>query len=300
MRILFNNDGYLRSGWRAALFLTAYLLISSFLIIGAVSILSQLQMGGSSRSFLPLTLPFALSAVTAIILGLLFGKYFEGIRAEALGLTVALRSVINTLLGFAVGSFAITTAVIIGLAAGSFTVEQNVSATSSQIWSTLGYTFLIFLVGALSEEALFRGYLLQTFVRDNTIMIGIVFTSLLFALAHNQNPSAGRLSLINTFAAGVWFAAAYLKTRDLWFPLGIHLMWNWLQGPVFGINVSGIAELSPYPLLQTSDLGPEWLTGGAYGIEGGAACTFVIVIFTLILFFTPKWGPTEMVNRLEK
>jgi uncharacterized protein len=131
-------------------------------------------------------------------------------------------------------------------------------------------------------------------------VVGIVFTSLLFALAHNQNPNAGRLALVNTFAAGVWFAAAYLRTRDLWFPLGIHLMWNWLQGPVFGINVSGIAELSPYPLLRTSDLGPEWLTGGAYGIEGGAACTFAIVIFTLILFFTPNWRHTEVTNRPEK
>lgn len=293
MSILLNGEGKLRSGWRATVFLIFYLVISSLLIVGAISVVSQFAMGDSSRSFLPLVIPFSLSAATAIVLSLVFGKYLEGLRAGALGLSLNRRAGTDLLLGGVIGSCAITTGVIIGWAAGSFSLERNFAATANDIASTLGYTFLIFLVGAVSEEVLFRGYLLQTFVREEKAAVGIVFTSLLFALAHGQNPGAGRFSLINTFIAGVWFALAYMKTRNIWFPLGIHLMWNWLQGPIFGINVSGIKELNPHPLLRSTDLGPEWLTGGPYGIEGGAACTAVLIIFILLLYFMPDWRRSE-------
>jgi membrane protease YdiL (CAAX protease family) len=149
---------------------------------------------------------------------------------------------------------------------------------------------VIFAIGALSEETLFRGYLLQTFTRAKLIPVGIGLTSLLFAFAHNNNPGNNPLSWLNTLLAGVWFAAAYLKTRDLWFPLGIHLMWNWLQGPVFGINVSGIAEFSPDPILRATDAGPAWLTGGSYGIEGGVACTIALLISIAALQFGWKFN----------
>ena len=113
----------------------------------------------------------------------------------------------------------------------------------------------------------------------------------MFAFAHNGNPDVNGLALLNTLLAGVWFASAYLKTRDLWFPLGVHFMWNWLQGPVFGINVSGIAEFSPNPILKATDAGPVWLTGGSYGIEGGLACTFAIILSTALIYFLPSPKP---------
>jgi uncharacterized protein len=253
-----------------------------------------MSMGGSSHSFLPLLIPFSLSAAVAIVLGLFFGKYFEGIGSEALGLSARARAGSDLLLGGLVGAVGITSAVLIAWTAGSVTIEPNLSATGVQITATLFYTFVIFLIGALSEEALFRGYLLQTLIRDKHVAVGIIFTSLLFALAHNQNPNTSKLSLFNTFAAGVWFAIAYLKTQNLWFPLGIHLIWNWLQGPVFGISVSGISDLNPHPWLRTTDLGPEWLTGGAYGIEGGLACTGAILSSILIIHFVPDWRRTAL------
>jgi len=111
--------------------------------------------------------------------------------------------------------------------------------------------------------------------------------SLLFAFAHNVNPSVSPLALANTFIAGIWFAAAYLKTRDLWFPFGIHFAWNWLQGPIFGINVSGIGDFSPDPLMRATDAGPAWLTGGAYGIEGGVACTFALMLSLVLIYYLP-------------
>src|SRR4029078_3131049 len=88
-----------------------------------------------------------------------------------------------------------------------------------------------------------------------------------------------------TALAGVWLAIAYLRTRSLWLPLGVHWSWNWALGSVFGLPVCGITIVSQ-PLLRGKDIGPALLTGGSYGIEGGVACTVVLVLSTLFLWRT--------------
>jgi membrane protease YdiL (CAAX protease family) len=184
-------------------------------------------------------------------------------------------------------------ALLMAVTAGGVSLAVNRDSSSAAIWNTLLVTLVVFAVGALSEETLLRGYPLQTLVRSEQIILGVAVTSVLFSLGHLGNPDIGYLSLLNTLLAGVWFAAAYLKTRDLWFPFGMHLMWNWLQGPVFGINVSGIADLSPDPVMRTTDHGPAWLTGGTYGIEGGIACTVAIVLSIGLVWMVPlKAEPT--------
>jgi membrane protease YdiL (CAAX protease family) len=155
---------------------------------------------------------------------------------------------------------------------------------------------IVFTVGALSEETFFRGYTLQTLVRSDQVIAGVCITSFLFLVLHSGNPNVGFLPLFNTFLAGVWLAFAYLKTRDLWFPLGMHFMWNWLQGPVFGINVSGIADFSPDPVFRATDAGPAWLTGGNYGIEGGVACTFAILLSIGLVRLLPMAEPPAVTS----
>ena len=293
LTLFINERGRLRSGWRAVIFLFTFLFLSFILILGAMGGTSLLVNGGSATGYLPLILPFAISAAIALLLGWLFGKIFEGLPYRALGLALTGSSLKNLLVGCGVGSVALVSAIIVAVMSGAMSITVNRSSSTSAITSTLLTTLLIFAVGALSEETLFRGYLLQTFSRAKLIWLGGAFTSLLFAFAHNNNPDVSNLSWLNTLIAGIWLAVAYYKTRDLWFPLGIHLMWNWLQGPIFGINVSGIAEFSPDPLLRATDSGPAWLTGGSYGIEGGLACTFALVVSIGIIHYLPGLKPTE-------
>ena len=155
------------------------------------------------------------------------------------------------------------------------------------ILATLVSSFLIFFIGAAFEETLFRGYILQTLFRSNHIILGILVTSIPFAFAHLGNPNVSKIGIINTILAGIWFGIAYLKTRSLWLVFGIHLGWNWFLGAFYGINVSGLSEITPNPLFKAADYGPVWLTGGEYGIEGGIACTAAIIISTLIIWFLP-------------
>ena len=288
-KLFVNNSGRLRSGWRAAFFLVVFLFVSGLLILAAITAISAMpQFGQSITGFLPLAVPFTLSATVAILLGWQFGKRLDHVPFEALGCTFHHSWLKNLAVGSLVGGVAFCSAVIIAVMAGGITLAANSTSAVSAISTTLITTLLIFAIGAASEETLFRGYLLQTFARDNIAFVGVVFTSLLFAFAHNNNPAANVMSFVNTLLAGAWFAAAYLKTRDLWFPFGVHLVWNWLQGPVFGINVSGIAEFSPDPILRATDLGPAWLTGGSYGIEGGIACTLAILISIGLIYYLPS------------
>ncbi len=247
-------------------------------------------MGKTAASYIPLVLPFAISSILAIVLGWVYGKLFESLPFRVLGISFTGSWLKNLAIGCVIGAVALGSAVIIAVMSGGMSLTLNRISPTSAITTTLLTTLLIFIVGALSEETLFRGYLLQTLVRSRQIYIGFGITALLFATAHNGNPDASSLSWFNTFLAGIWFAAAYMKTRDIWFPLGIHLMWNWLQGPVFGINVSGIAEFSPDPVLRATDVGPAWLTGGGYGIEGGIACTIALAVSIGLVYYLPLPG----------
>ena len=291
--LFLNEHGRIRSGWRAAAFLVSFVFISFFLIFASVTILSQMQFGESATGYLPLIVPFAISTVIAVILGWLFGRLLEGLPFRAIGIAFTNGWFRNLGAGCLIGAVALGSAIIIAVMSGGMSLATNRESSSSAITTTLLTTLLIFAIGAASEETLFRGYLLQTLSRAKIAWVGIAVTSLLFAFAHNNNPGASWLSWLNTLLAGVWFAIAYLKTRDLWFPLGIHLSWNWLQGPFFGINVSGVTEFSPDPVFRATDVGPAWLTGGGYGIEGGLACTFALVVSTALIYYLPSLKPTE-------
>lgn len=285
--LFYGPDGKLRSGWRAVIFLLVFGFPAYFFIAASLVLMSLLPVGTSSTGYLPLILPFAISTVIAVLAGWLCGKYLESLPFSALGASLAGRWFRNLIAGLMMGAVAFASAVIIAVMSGSLTLAFNRESASVAIASTLLSTLVILAVGAASEETLFRGYLLQTFVRSKIAWVGIAVTAFLFAFAHTGNPGVGGIAWLNTFIAGIWFAAAYLKTRDLWFPFGIHLAWNWLQGPIFGINVSGIGEFAPDPLLRATDAGPAWLTGGAYGIEGGVACTLALVLSLVVIRYMP-------------
>jgi membrane protease YdiL (CAAX protease family) len=187
----------------------------------------------------------------------------------------------------------ITAAVLMGVLTGGLSFQFNRTATIGAIVLSLAQSFAVFAAAAAFEEAFFRGYLLQTFARSGLAWPAIVLTSVLFGAVHLQNPDAGIISTANTALAGLWFGCAYLKTRDLWFPFGIHLMWNWFQGSIFGIEVSGIRTISANPLLLENDRGPQILTGSAYGIEAALPATLAILVSIAVIQFSGFIRPNE-------
>jgi len=275
-------DGKLRSGWRFAVFVAAFVILAGVLQVPLFLVFGR---EGTSTTtgfvFQGLSL-----LIPALFVGWICDRVFEKRSFEDLGASFSPGWLKHFAVGLAVG--AATLALAVGIAALfgglSFTPDP---VDWSSIGRTLGLSFIIFTVFAASEEALFRGYPLQTFLHSDLTWFGVLFMAALFAMTHVGNPRSDTLSWINTFVAGVWFAVAYLQTRDLWFPFGMHLMWNWMQGAFFGIEVSGLTDITSAPLLKEIDRGPAWLTGEAYGIKAGVACTAALVVSTLVIFLLP-------------
>jgi membrane protease YdiL (CAAX protease family) len=123
----------------------------------------------------------------------------------------------------------------------------------------------IFIPAAVHEELAFRGYLFQKMrLWNRPAAIGI--TSCVFALLHSNNRGISALAIVNLVLAGVLLALAYERYERLWFPIGIHLTWNVLSGPILGYDVSGFVATAS--VFRTVGAGPAWVTGGAFGIEG--------------------------------
>jgi hypothetical protein len=117
-------------------------------------------------------------------------------------------------------------------------------------------------------------------------------TSAFFGILHLNNPnSPGWLSTVNTMLAGVLLALAYLKTRGLWMPIGIHWAWNFFLGPIFSSPISGTTE---WPMIFRVTLhGSRWQTGGTYGYEASAALTVACALAIFWLWKTKSIRTTQ-------
>lgn len=296
--IFFNPFGRLRSGWRAVAFAVLFVLLAILTNSIWNLLLLLVSTGMTSGDLLSYVGGFSAALAAAILAGGVCLRLLEGLPFRALGASFSDKWLKDFLLGMAGGALSMIFAAFILLAFGGMHFEINENSGSAAVLLTLGATLLIFTAGGAFEEAFFRGYVLQTFTRSGHIAFAVLLTSILFATAHNQNPAASWFSWINTLLAGVWFAAAYLKTRTLWFAFGLHLAWNWVQGALLGIPVSGLQELANAPVLRATDAGPAWLTGGGYGVEGGAACTIALIVSTIVIWFAPFLKPTDRMLEL--
>jgi len=146
------------------------------------------------------------------------------------------------------------------------------------------------LAGAMAEELIFRGYPFQRLVEGLGNVGAIIVLSALFGAVHLHNPHVADnrtvevFAFCNTLLIGIVFAIAYLRTRALWFPWGLHFAWNITMGLIFGIPVSGLTDFSV--LVKARVGGPAWFLGGAYGFEGGMLGTIVIALgLTYVVIF---------------
>jgi membrane protease YdiL (CAAX protease family) len=285
---LINNVGRLRSGWRVfvfALFFMAFLIASDLIVLRFEW--RTITRGDQILDVVRRTLMMA----GALGAGYLCARLLEGLPWRSLGLTFRTAWLRELLLGSLIGIFSLALAVAIATAAGGFSFTVSKIDMIRGVTRSVCGSALLFIIAALAEEAVFRGYPLQTLSRARLAWLGVLLTSVPFAMAHLWNPNSGKLPFANTALAGIWLAIAYFRTRSLWFPLGVHWAWNWALGSLFGLPVSGLTLVSN-PLMKATDLGPAWLTGGNYGIEGGAACTVALLVSSLFLWRTPLVSAT--------
>jgi membrane protease YdiL (CAAX protease family) len=147
---------------------------------------------------------------------------------------------------------------------------------------------VVMIIVAFVEELLFRGYLLHNLMLSLNKWIALVISALLFSAFHSANPDVSVFAIVNIFIAGLLLGINYIFTKNLWFGIFFHFAWNYLQGPVFGYEVSGLKLSS---LFQQSLIGPEPWTGGPFGFEGSLLCALLLAI-ALVIFayaFTKRY-----------
>lgn len=284
---LFVSGQRVRVGWRVLLFL-----VISFAAAELFSwLLAPWRIGGPSQLFL---------GTLATVGGLLVGSWVmlawvERLPFGAVGLydgTVAIR---DLGLGALLGGACMGASSALLLASGGLSAEG--AAGTMGAWLARAAVLTAFtLVAAAAEELLFRGYAFQALAEAWGVPACVALSAALFSLAHLFNPEVTEVALLNLLLAGVLLAAAYLKTRSLWFVIGLHFAWNWMLAVPFDQPVSGLHfDMPGYDLRDT---GPDLLTGGAFGPEGGLVVTLVTLAAVLWLWKTPRIRESEAARAL--
>ncbi len=225
-------------------FCAIFFLIATFLWIGYVIYFNVPGPSVPYEAVLPYgavlaDLFFRLNILAAALgAGYICARLFEGLPWRSLGLTRHTGWLRDLLLGCVIGFVALAVAVGIATVAGGLRFSLGGSVLG--MIRSLGGSAVLLFVAALAEEALFRGYPLQTLTRARLALLALILTSVPFGMAHLSNPNVIPVATFaNTALAGIWLGVAYLRTRSLWFPLGVHWAWNWALGGVFGLPISG-------------------------------------------------------------
>lgn len=153
--------------------------------------------------------------------------------------------------------------------------------TGPRQFGSLLLDLAILLVASLAEEVAFRGYPFQRLIEAMGPTMATLVLSGVFAVVHAGNPDSSGGSILVTVLAGWLLALAYLRTRALWLPWGLHFAWNASMGILFGLPVSGLRMFSS--VVSSNPHGPLWLTGDGYGPEGSAVAAVVLLVSMVVL-----------------
>jgi len=199
-------------------------------------------------------------------------RIFENRDLLAIGLPLNRRAADNLGLGLLGGIAGACLVLVPVLLVGAAHLTRSADQPSA---GTLPFVTLLLMAGAIGEELLFRGYGFQILLAALGPYATILPISILFALLHGRNPNATWFALVNTAGFGVLFGYAFLRSRDLWLPIGLHFGWN-LTLPLFGANLSGLTmRVTGHEMAWTA--GKLW-SGGDYGPEASILTSAVLVL----------------------
>ena len=287
---IFFNDVELRAGWRLLIFysvLTALTFGITFTIRFLLRLGPQqnLRLDFSPGLFIAfdganLVLLLAAAAVMARLES-------RKLRYYGLPLQAALRG--NFWLGCVWGFAAISALLLV------LRVNHNFYFGAPELrgWHAAQYAFLwgvAFLMVALSEEFMVRGYPQFTLTTGLGFWPSAVLLSLLFAFIHRDNPGETMFGLFQIVLIALFFCLTLWRTGTLWFAVGFHTAWDWAQSFFYGTPDSGLVAKGH--LLHSSFYGSKWLTGGTVGPEG-SVLTAPLLLLVGVLFYLahPKREP---------
>ena len=291
--ILRNKHSEVRSGWKIFLvFLITYTL--SFIIsllIGMILGLAFLIWGEGTLPFdikniqsilssdLGLMLSTSLSNGIIIISCIIIWKMFEKKKVREMGLTNFKEGYKEFILGLLFGAIAISIVAIVLLIMGNVQFVNSLSKPQLSI-SLLEGAILFVFVG-FGEEILGRAYIMSVLKQTRNKWLILMISSIIFAILHLGHDGISVLAFINLFLVGLLFGYMFMKSKNIWMPIGYHITWNYFQGYIWGFQVSGITTNGLYKI---ENINNNIINGGLFGPEGGLIVTIIICISFYIIY----------------
>ena len=279
--VLVRADGTVRAPWRIAFFLGATVAAGMAMATVVYPLVALTPLVALAREWrLPLD---QLGTVAALLLGtwaalrVMDGKQLP--RWASVGLNRTALRWRALAVGLAAGTLAILLPSLLLIAAGAFRVQPQEAGAG---WFDASrVAFLVLAPSAFAEELAMRGFAFTVLRESVGVRGAIVITSIAFALLHVFNPDPTALSIAVVMLAGVFLAIVRQATGSLYAAVLAHLAWNFVQAAVLHAPVSGLTLATPgYRLV---DAGPAWLTGGAWGPEGGLAAAAGMLVATFLV-----------------
>ena len=278
--IFFNPElQTIRAGWRIAMMLAVFI-AGNAVITGPIMALLKDVPGlpkntiGTGLAYIVLTL------ATWVVLRFVDKRPFHSV-----GLSFKANWGKELFQGLLFGSSMMSLIYLIEYSSGMVVIEFR-DLTMDQSMVIFISSFCLYVIVGYGEELMFRGYLFQAFAEGTNTLIATLTLSLLFAAAHMGNPNVSVFGIVNVGLAGMWLSLAYIKTKALWLPIGLHISWNFFQGFVYSYPVSGTT--SPNSQIGTAVVsGPEWITGGTFGPEGGILATIMLILCSVLIY---RWN----------
>jgi membrane protease YdiL (CAAX protease family) len=277
-KVLFDSHGKLRNGCWALVFIACFVATS----LAYTPLSHALQALGVDKEWLqPLR-------VALVLLAPWLCTRLRRERLDSIGLRLDRRWAREFAWGTALGGGSLLLAAGLIMAIGGVRFELD----PARSLGNLAFGLYLFASVSVLEEVLFRGFFFQRLVAGLGVWPAQLALGALFAFAHWGNPGmAGMtkvLATIDIALAAIMLGLAWLRTRSLALPIGLHLGWNWTQGHLLGFGVSGM-DLTGWlhPVFQGL---PTWLTGGEFGPE---ASVFGIVADFVMLAIVWKWPRHE-------
>ena len=267
----------MRRSLRPLWYILAFYLIS-FVTLGVLQVVAEAAIGPLALDTRDALFQW-ISLASVVLATWIMLRRVEKLPWSIVGLDRAAASPPLVLKGAAFGGLTIGVASLVLLGIGMLRIDATVPGSW---WGEAWRSTIVLLPAAFFEELFIRGYVFAVLRRTAGWKLALVATSVVFGMLHAWNPGADAESILAVIVAGFFLGAIFLATRSMYAVGAAHFAWNWVMSGVLHIAVSGIPPRDPdYRVVET---GPDWLTGGQWGPEGGLAAVAAMFIGIFYLY----------------
>lgn len=281
-----NKYNEVRSGWKiflvfllagaltlGASFLLGIVMSIIFLAKGNIDLLNNINIQGTAEYKFIFYISSCMSNLLIIISSIIIWKLFEKKKISSMGITSIKKGYKELIVGLGLGAITMSIVAIGIVAIGDVKLVKPINKPNISIYLLYGLIQFIFV--GFGEEILSRGYIMSVLKQTRNKWIILIGPALIFAALHLGNNGIDVLSFINLFLVGVLFAYMFMKSKNIWMPIGYHITWNYFQGYIWGFKVSGTSTNGLY---QIENVTNNIINGGAFGPEGGIIVTIIICL----------------------